>query len=90
MLYSDALKMYTVAHGHKVKTDFLLAFSSVRRSNVCPYKTTNLIINLEEDEALWLSDDSRTLASYGLGQSRVDQVLATQTRAEDSHEFTIP
>lgn len=31
-------------------------------------KTQNLIINLEDDESKWYTDDDKTLADYGCGK----------------------
>lgn len=64
---ADTLKLYTVAHGHKVCRRRLLP-PPFRKLIQCGEQTTNLIINLEEDENLWVTDDSRTLASYGIGK----------------------
>ncbi|RUP50636.1 hypothetical protein BC936DRAFT_138308 [Jimgerdemannia flammicorona] len=60
----DTLKLYTVAHGHKVTPTAFLSFVP---GNCCMnYYTMNLIINIEDDERLIFADDSATLTSLGL------------------------
>ncbi|RUS18441.1 hypothetical protein BC937DRAFT_88778 [Endogone sp. FLAS-F59071] len=70
----DTLKLYTVAHGHKVKPDPDIA--ALTPDSYCGfehltekcsiYYTMNLIINIADDENLLFTDDDMTLASLGL------------------------
>lgn len=59
--YADTLKIYTHAHGAKVRAS----------GNGLIAQTTDLSINLDRDDYL-LSDDSATLISVGLSARMVD------------------
>lgn len=57
---------YIIAHESEV-TDTLKIYTAAHG-----HKTTNLVINMEDAPELWLAEDERTLASYGMGASRTN------------------
>jgi len=61
---ADTMKLYTKAHGAKVST--LNPFSPAISFAVALIQTTNLIINLDNDDWI-LDDDSKILADIGFG-----------------------
>jgi Uncharacterized conserved protein (DUF2340) len=65
---ADTLKLYTKAHGAKVSLFVLLTINRQTASPFSPitFKTTNLIINLNNDDWI-LDDDSQILADIGFG-----------------------